>query len=120
MLTLEQIVSINEKDQILPWNKLNKSLKLKRMMDYADELKVKDELDEERTEQLKELLRTRLDRKCLQRVKDVVYNAEEGKIISIPSLIRVQSKYTLRSDAASPLSSLGPKNRTVRANKSNV
>jgi hypothetical protein len=115
MLTLEQIVSIHEKDQILPWNKLNKSLKLKRMMDFAEELRIKDELDEERTEQLKVLLRTRLDRKCLQRVKDVVYNAEEGKIVSIPSLIRVQSKYTLRSESASPLSSLGPKNRTLRA-----
>ena len=53
MLTLEQIVSIHEKDQILPWTKLNKSLKLKRMMDFAEELRIKDELDEERTEQLK-------------------------------------------------------------------
>ena len=115
MLTLEQIESINDKpNQMLPWNKLNKSLKLKRMMDFADELSVKDELDEAKTEQLKELLRTRLDRKCLQRVKDVVYNAEEGKIVSIPSLIRVQSKYTLRSDSQSPLSSLAPKNKTVR------
>lgn len=115
MLTLEQIVSINDKpNQMLPWNKLNKSLKLKRMMDFADELSLKDELDEEKTEQLKVLLRTRLDRKCLQRVKDVVYNAEEGKIVSIPSLIRVQSKYTLRSDAQCPLSSLAPKNKTVR------
>ena len=118
MLTLDQIISINDKSgQMLPWNKLNKSLKLKRMMDFADELRIKDELDDERTEQLKVLLRTRLDRKCLQRVKDVVYNAEEGKIVSIPSLIRVQSKYTLRSEAASPLSSLAPKNKTVRNDK---
>ena len=118
MLTLDQIISINDKSgQMLPWNKLNKSLKLKRMMDFADELQIKDELDDERTEQLKVLLRTRLDRKCLQRVKDVVYNAEEGKIVSIPSLIRIHSKYTLRSDTASPLSSLAPKNKTVRNDK---
>ena len=118
MLSLEQIVSFHEKShQILPWNKLNKSLKLKRMMDYAEELRIKDELNDERTEQLKEMLRKRLDRKCLQRIKDVVYNAEEGKIMSIPSLIWTQSKYTLRSDTASPLSSLGPKNKTVRSDK---
>jgi hypothetical protein len=118
MLTLDQIISINDKSgQMLPWNKLNKSLKLKRMMDFADELQIKDDLDDERTEQLKVLLRTRLDRKCLQRVKDVVYDVGEGKIVSIPSLIRVQSKYTLRSDSVSPLSSLAPKNKTVRNDK---
>jgi hypothetical protein len=118
MLTLDQIVSMNDKSaQMLPWNKLNKSLKLKRMMDFADELSVKEELDEAKTDQLKMLLRTRLDRKCLQRVKDVVYNAEEGKILSIPSLIRVQSKFTLRSESQSPLSSLAPKNKTVRASQ---
>lgn len=115
MLTLDQIVSMNDNPgQMLPWNKLNKSLKLKRMMDFADELSVKDELDEAKTDQLKLLLRTRLDRKCLQRVKDVVYDAENGRILSIPSLIRVQAKYTLRSDSLSPLSSLAPKNKTVR------
>ena len=115
MLTLDQIVSMNDKpDQKLPWNKLNKSLKLKRMMDFADELSEKEELDELKTAQLKLMLRARLDRKCLQRVKDVVYNVEEGKIESIPTLIYVQSKYTLRSDSACPLSSLAPKNKTVR------
>ena len=81
MLTLEDIVEMdNKKNEHLPWNKLNKSLKLKRIMDFANLMKERDQLDEEKTTQLKQMLRDKLERKCLQRTKDVIYNKEEERI----------------------------------------
>jgi hypothetical protein len=115
MLTLEDIVEMdNKKNEHLPWNKLNKSLKLKRIMDFANLMKERDQLDEEKTNQLKQMLRDKLERKCLQRTKDVIYNKEEERIESIPALVCIQQKYTLRTDAISPLNSLAPKNKTVK------
>jgi len=117
MMTLDQIVEMDTKKQEhLPWNKLNKSLKLKRIMDYAEMVKERDQLDEARLSQLKQMLRDKLERKCLQRTKDVVYNHETEKIESIPTLICVQHKYTLKTDTISPLHSLAPKNKTVKKN----
>ena len=114
-MTLDQIVEMDTKKQEhLPWNKLNKSLKLKRILDYAEMVKERDQLDEVRLAQLKQMLRDKLERKCLQRTKDVVYNHETEKIESIPTLICVQHKYTLKTDAVSPLHSLAPKNKTVK------
>jgi hypothetical protein len=43
-----------------------------------------------------------------------VYNAEEEKIMSIPSLIHANQRYTLRTDSISPLQSLAPKNKTKK------
>jgi len=115
MLTLDEIVSMNDtNNRFLPWNKLNKSLKLKRIMDFANKIQVNDQLDETKTEQLKQMLKDTLERKCLQRVKDVMYDIEKEEITSIPALVCVQQKYTLRTDAVSPLHSLAPKNKTVK------
>ncbi len=115
MLSLEDIVEMdNKKNENQPWNKLNKSLKLKRLMDYVSVIKEKDSLDEEQTTQLKKMLQDKLDRKCLQRTKDVIYNSIEECIEDIPALICIQRKYTLRTDAVSPLQSLAPKNKTIK------
>ena len=103
-----------KKNENQPWNKLNKSLKLKRLMDYVSVIKEKDALDEEETIQLKKMLQDKLDRKCLQRTKDVIYNAVEECIENIPALVCIQRKYTLRTDAVSPLQSLAPKNKTIK------
>jgi hypothetical protein len=109
MLTLDQIVEMTSSSAGQPWNKLNKSLKLKRLMDFADKYSESEELDESRKNQLKQMLKDKLDKKCLQKIKDVVYNAQEERIEKIPALYIVHNKYTLRSDSISPLSSLTPK-----------
>jgi hypothetical protein len=115
MMTLDQIVSMNESQtKHLSWNKLDKSLKLRRMMDFADVYSKNEKLDSSQTEQLKTMLRDKLDKKCLHRTRDVVYNAEEEKIMSIPSLIHANQRYTLRTDSISPLQSLAPKNKTKK------
>jgi hypothetical protein len=113
--SLDEIVQLNDKqNQHLTWNKLNKSLKLKRMIEFATEFSMREALSDEQTEQLKTMLRDKLDKKCLHRAHDVKYNSEEQKIISIPGLIYTHQKYTLRSDVASPLQSLAPKNKTKK------
>ena len=109
MLTLDQIVEMNGSSAGQSWNKLNKSLKLKRLMEFADKYSENEELDDIKKSQLKQMLKDKLDKKCLQKIKDVVYNIEEERIEKIPSLYVVHNKYTLRSDSISPLSSLTPK-----------
>lgn len=109
MLTLDQIVDRNVSTEGLPWNKLNKSIKLKRLMDFADRYSESEQVDDVKKSQLKQMLKDKLDKKCLQKIKDVVYNATEERIEKIPSLYMVHNKYTLRSDSISPLTSLTPK-----------
>jgi hypothetical protein len=117
MMTLDEIVGMDTKQsQFLPWNKLNKSLKLKKVMEYADAYSLKENLDEVKAEQLKLMLKDKLVKKCLQRTKDVTYNKELQQIESIPALIYVHLKYTLRSEETIPLFSLAPKNKTVKKN----
>ncbi len=116
-MTLDEIVKMDTtQSQFLPWNKLNKSLKLKKVMEYADAYSLRENLDGTKSEQLKLMLKDKLIKKCLQRTKDVTYNKELQQIESIPALIYVQLKYTLRSDETVPLFSLAPKNKTVKKN----
>lgn len=115
MLTLDQIVEMDtQHNKSLPWNKLNKSLKLKKIMEYADSYGIKEGIND--TEQLKQMLKDKLVKKCLQRTKDIVYNKELQQIESIPALICIHQKYTLKSELVSPLQSLAPKNKTVKKN----
>jgi len=115
MLTLDQIVDMDdERSKGSPWNKLNKSLKFKRIMEFATVFGEKENMNEIRVTQLKDMLKDKLDRKCLHRVKDVIYDCELEQITSIPALICVQSKYTLRMDVTCPSSSLTPKKKTIK------
>lgn len=114
MLTLDQIVDMDDtQSQKLSWNKLNKSLKLKRLIEYATEYSLRENLSDTQQEQLKTMLRDKLDKKYLHRARDVDYNIDEQRIVSIPALVYNQ-KFTLKTDAVSPLSSLAPKNKTKR------
>lgn len=97
-----------------PWNKLDKSVKFKRLMEFVETYSNEESLSGECASQLKTLLKDRLGRKCLQRVRDVVYDTQEERIISIPSLVKINNKFTLRSETNSLMSSLAPKNRTFR------
>jgi hypothetical protein len=108
MLTLDQIVAMDEPTTPQPWNKLNKSLKLKRLMEFADRYSEKEELEPHKKEQLKQMLKDKLDKKCLQKIKEVCFNTETQQVESIPQLIYTH-KFTLRSDTISPISSLTPK-----------
>ena len=105
----------NEKNNNVnePWCKLNKTIKTKKIQDYIEVYKAENELSEEETILLTNFLKECLDRKRLQRVKDVVYDKENGTIKQIPALCYVKSSkhFTLKNidKRVSTLKSLAPK-----------
>jgi hypothetical protein len=116
MTTIDDIVLMdNHNIQNLPWNKLDKYLKLNKMYEFIDEYKVIHQLSEESTTQLRELLKEKINKKLLHKSKDVNYDVTTNKIISIPSLVLQNGKYKINcAEAVSPLHSLTPKNKTIK------
>ena len=102
-----------ESNKNKPWSKLSKSSKLKKINQYVITYSEEKKLNEEQTKELKIYLLKSLERKKLQRQKDVVYDIETNAIKSITSLIfnKTTNKFTLkRSDKrTSTLKSLAPK-----------
>jgi hypothetical protein len=97
---LEQYLE-NEKNhnQMEPWCKLDKTLKIKKFIDFIEIYKIENELDEEEIKILLTFLKDCLDRKKLQRVKDVIYDKTTGLIKDIPALIYTKSNkhFTLKN-----------------------
>ena len=108
----------NEKNNNIndPWCKLNKTLKTKKILDYIEIYKLENNLSEEESDLLTNFLKDCLDRKKLQRVKDVIYDKESGTVKNIPALFYVKSNkhFTLKNidKRISTLKSLAPKKST--------
>jgi hypothetical protein len=116
MDTLDQlIVNEHEKNKVLPWNNLDKSIKLKKIMEFITTFSTQNDLSDEEINDLKILLREKIQRKQLQKTKDVVYDINSGLIKHIPALSYADGQFHYKNiDRASPLNSLAPKNKTVR------
>ena len=83
-----------------PWCKLNKTIKIKKLTEYVTNIyKSQHELDDSETENLIAFLKDSLDRKKLQRIKDVLYDKENGEIKEIPALsyVRTTKHFTLKN-----------------------
>jgi len=83
-----------------PWCKLNKTIKIKKLIEYVtDKYKASNNLDESECENLITFLKDCLDRKKLQRIKDVLYDKENGLIKEIPALtyVRTSKHFTLKN-----------------------
>jgi len=93
-----------------PWCKLNKTIKTKKLIEYADTYK---DIDDEEKSLLITFLKESLERKKLQRVKDVVYDKVNGQIKEIPALtyIKASKHFTLKNmdKRVSTMKSLTPK-----------
>tara|TARA_B100001063_G_scaffold237827_1_gene259175 strand:+ start:269 stop:997 length:729 start_codon:yes stop_codon:yes gene_type:complete len=70
----------------IPWTKLEKATKLKKLVDFAETYGDKNKLSEIEIAKLKTVLKESIDRKHLQRIKDVNYDKETCTIIDIPLL----------------------------------
>jgi len=107
---LEDEKTINENE---PWSKLNKTIKTKKLIDYAEVYKKQNNLNEEESNLMIKFLRDCLDRKKLIRVKDVIYDKENGNVKDIPALcyIKTNKHFTLKNidKRISTLKSLAPK-----------
>jgi len=77
----EKITNSNE-----PWSKLDKTAKIKKLSIFAENYKNNNNLSEDEYQELVSFFRDCLDKKKLQRVKDVNYNKETGEIKDIPAL----------------------------------
>lgn len=125
----EEFIDSQQKMNVYkPWSKLDKIAKLDRLDAYVDMLNTDlkpvpegDRLSDKDKEELKAYLKMSLNRKKLQRVKEVVYNKEKGTITDIPGLVlNKKKKFTLRRDkkSESSLKSLAPKtSKTVKKTK---
>jgi len=96
-----------------PWCKLNKTNKTKKLIEFVQLYKISKNLDNEESELLIHFLKESIDRKKLQRVKDVIYDKNTGTIINIPALVYTKSNkhFTLKNidKRVSTLKSLAPK-----------
>jgi hypothetical protein len=105
----------NEKNNNVnePWCKLNKTIKTKKIQEYVEIYKEQNNLNDEEGRNLFSFLKDCIDRKKLQRVKDVIYDKDTGNIKEIPSLCYVKSSkhFTLKNidKRVSTLKSLAPK-----------
>ena len=104
-----------------PWCKLNKTVKTKKIIEFVEIYKQTKNLDEDESQLLVTFLKDCLDRKKLQRVKDVVYNKTTGTIKDIPALtyMKTNKHFTLKNidKRVSTLKSLMPK-KAQTTNKS--
>ena len=105
----------NEKNNNInePWCKLNKTIKTKKLQEYVELYKSQNNLSDEESNLLIVFLKDCIDRKKLQRVKDVLYDKENGTIKEIPALhyIKASKHFTLKNidKRVSTLKSLAPK-----------
>ena len=111
----------NEKNNNVnePWCKLNKTTKTKKLQEFVEVYKEENYLNQEESTLLFSFLKDCVDRKKLQRVKDVIYDKENGNIKEIPALCYIKSNkhFTLKNidKRVSTLKSLAPKKgHTIR------
>jgi hypothetical protein len=108
-------------NQNKPWSKLGKNQKIQKLTEYIKKITKKHNFTNEEHEILHEYLIKCIDRKKLQRVKDVSYDVKTGKIKSIPSLIfdKTKRKFTLKKTDKhkSSLRSLAVRSKTKSVSK---
>ena len=120
---LEKFLEDNKANkQNEPWSKLDKTVKTKKLIQYTEEYAKKNNLTSEETTGLCAFLKDSLDRKKLQRVKDVDYDKTTGEIKDIPALHfnKATNHFTLKNidKRVSTLKSLPPKKGTKGTVKS--
>ncbi|MAR50996.1 MAG: hypothetical protein CML42_07710 [Rhodobacteraceae bacterium] len=115
---LDEEKKINSKK---PWNKLEKSTKLKKLIDFVNIYSRANELSVIKKSELKDYLFVSLERKKLQRTKDIVYDIVTGKIKSIPGLDynKNSKKFTLKrvDRKTNTLKNLQPKRKVKKERK---
>jgi hypothetical protein len=81
------------------WSKLDKTTKMKKIKVYAEKITKERNYSEEECSLLHGFLNDCMDRKKLQRVKDVDYDKITGEIKDIPSLVfnKINKHFTLKN-----------------------
>jgi hypothetical protein len=69
-----------------PWSKLDKTVKTKKLLAFAEKYRSDQNLSDSEYSKLVAFFKDCLDKKRLQRVKDVVYDKDTGEIKEVPAL----------------------------------
>jgi hypothetical protein len=96
------------------WLKIDKTIKIQKLHDYADKYGIEHSLNPTEIESLKNVFNVSLDTNKLNKAKDVIYNKSESIITSIPALYfnTTSNRFTLKntdSKRVSTVKSLTPK-----------
>ena len=117
---LEREMSLNKN---ISWSRLDRSIKLRKLQEYAKNYAEKNNLNDKETLRLSRYLNTALERNRLHKVREVKYNKETEVIEDIPCLLfnKDSRKFTLKRSEkrVSTLSSLGKGSQTTRKKRSN-
>jgi len=94
MLETERFENNNEN-----WNKLSKTIKIQKLLVYAEKYKEENNLSTNDYQNLIIFFKDCLDKKKLQKIKDVDYNRETGEIDNISTLIynKTNNHFTLKN-----------------------
>ena len=115
---LENEMSNNKAE---PWSKLDKTVKTKKLLSFAENYRKEKDLSEEEEGLLVAFLKDCLDKKRIYRVKDVLYDKDTGNIKDIPALTfnKVNKHFTLKNmeKRVSTQKSLAPKKAGTIRNK---
>ena len=107
-----------------PWSKLSSALKLKKIQLYVETYSKENELNNNEKKKLFNYLNTQLQRKKLQRIKDVVYDSEKGVVKDIIGLTynKTNFKFTIKNKDrnSATLKNLAPKTRKKDRKKEKV
>lgn len=102
------------------WNKLNKTLKIQKLHYFSEKYGKEHKYSAKEIKQLKHFFSDALEKKKLQKAKEVVYDKNTQEIMEIPGLYyHVTSKaFTIRADVKrqSTLKSLTPKRAVEKLN----
>lgn len=103
-----------------PWSKLDKTAKTKKLLAFAEKYKTEQNLTEPEYSKLVAFFKDCLDKKKLQRVKDVVYDKDTGEIKDVPALHfnKPTIHFTLKNidKRVSTIKSLAPKKKGTAKN----
>ena len=114
LTNLDKFLEDNKtKNQNEPWSKLDKTIKTKKLLSFADNYCKEKSYTFEESKLLITFLKESLDRKRLQRIKDVDYDKTTGEIKDIPALHfnKATKHFTLKNldKRISTIKSLPPK-----------
>ena len=102
------------------WNKLNKTLKIQKLHYFSEKYGKEHKYSAKEIKQLKHFFSDALEKKKLQKAKEVVYDKNSQEIMEIPGLYYhvISKAFTIRADGKrqSTLKSLTPKRAVEKLN----
>lgn len=99
LINIESILDKDmDREQKEPWNRLDKTTKVQKLLIYIDVISEREKLGKTEKIALRNQIISYLDKKLLQRNKDVIYDKDTGVISDIPALeyIATSRKFTLK------------------------